>query len=246
MNFENFLESFSGCSLGLHAEIAVKLIVSLVLGLIIGFERELTNKTAGLRTHILVCLGSTVFTILSLHAFNCIELENGVKMVNDPARVAAQILTGIGFIGAGAVLHYGMSVFGLTTAATLWVTASIGMAIGAGAFVVGGLATVLTFITLVVIRKFENMFIARTVSRGGRVKISVTCKKEDQPEIYRWFHEEFKNIREISTSGIPNREDRKILDFVIDIREDDPINIVYEKISVLENAESVSVKQILV
>ncbi len=117
-----------------NPEILIKISISLVLGLIIGLEREMTNKTAGLRTHILICLGSTVFTILSLHGFTSGVIQEGLRIQNDPARIAAQILTGIGFIGGGAVLHYGTSVYGLTTAATIWVTASLGMAVGVGSY----------------------------------------------------------------------------------------------------------------
>lgn len=246
MNNDFYIEYLAGSFANLHVELAIRLLVSLALGLIIGIEREITNKTAGLRTHILVCLGSTVFTILSIHSFSSIDPIDGAVIVNDPARIAAQILTGIGFIGGGAILHYGISVFGLTTAATLWVTASIGMAIGTGDFFVGGFATVLTFIVLVIIRKFENLFLSKTVSKGGRVKVSATCIEENQTEVHSWFFENFKNIQELSLGSV-NQENNKVkLTFVIDISGENPVKTIYESLSKVDVTESVVIKQVFV
>lgn len=100
----------------------LKLAVSLALGTAIGLERELSDKSAGLRTNILICLGATLYTILSGY------------FVNDPARIAAQIVSGIGFLGAGAIMREGERVTGLTTAATIWTVAAIGTAVGFGHF----------------------------------------------------------------------------------------------------------------
>ena len=145
---------------GINYELITRIVTSIGLGFIIGIERELTNKAAGLRTHILVCLGSTVFTLLSIYGFTSHDIYgNGVRVANDPARIAAQILTGIGFIGGGAVLHHGVSVSGLTTAASLWITASIGMAIGTGSYTLAIMTTIIAFIVLVIIRKAEKEFL---------------------------------------------------------------------------------------
>ena len=103
------------------ADILIRIIFSIVLGSIIGLERELTNKAAGLRTQILVCLGSCLFTILSIYGFSTAVT---LYPLGDPSRVAAQIITGIGFIGAGTVLRQGLTVTGLTTASTLWIVAT--------------------------------------------------------------------------------------------------------------------------
>ena len=105
-------------------DILLKLLVSLLIGAIIGGEREYRNKSAGLRTIILICLGSTLFTILSAK----IGDETGAS------RVAANIVTGIGFLGAGAIMRSGLTISGLTTASTIWVAAALGMAVGAGEF----------------------------------------------------------------------------------------------------------------
>ena len=118
-------------SLGWDDNLA-RLSLAAVLGGAIGFERELRDREAGLRTHLLVCLGSALFTIVSAYGFREF-LTSGDQVVRaDPTRIAAQIVTGIGFLGAGAIIRQGLTVRGLTTAATLWVSAAIGIAAGAG------------------------------------------------------------------------------------------------------------------
>ncbi len=109
-----------------HLELLMQLALAILLGGAIGLERELSGKPAGLRTNILICVGAALFTALSLK----VSLGRG-----DPARVAAQILPGVGFIGAGTILHARGAVTGLTSAATIWVVAAIGMALGAHAYV---------------------------------------------------------------------------------------------------------------
>lgn len=113
------------------------LILATVLGAVVGFEREITHKPAGLRTHMLVCLGSCLFTLVSLYEFG-----------EDPARIAAGIVTGIGFIGAGAIIAEQDKVIGITTAASLWATAAIGLTVGVGNYVLAVVATLLVFLIL--------------------------------------------------------------------------------------------------
>jgi putative Mg2+ transporter-C (MgtC) family protein len=125
-----------------------RLTLAAVLGGAIGFERELRDREAGLRTHLLVCLGSALFTIVSAYGFREF-LTSGDQVIRaDPTRIAAQIVTGIGFLGAGAIIRQGLSVRGLTTAATLWVAAAIGIAAGAGYYPGAVLGTVVTLIAL--------------------------------------------------------------------------------------------------
>lgn len=228
-----------------HPEILVKISMSLILGLIIGLEREMTNKTAGLRTHILICLGSTMFTILSLHGFTTEVIQNGVRIVNDPARIAAQILTGIGFIGGGAVLHYGANVYGLTTAATIWVTASLGMAVGVGSYELAIITTVVTFLVLVVIRKFESGFLSNHINKGATIRASVICSKENMSEIQDWFYKEFKNIEEVDANKILSKKNQIKLTYIINVVDKNPVNSVHKKLLELENIESLALKQII-
>ena len=122
--------------LGLQLDLALRLLGAAVLGAVIGFEREIHEHPAGMRTHLLVSLGSAAFTVLSIYGF---PSEQGTA--TDTSRVAAQIVTGIGFLGAGAIIKYGTSVRGLTTAASLWATAAVGMAAGAGWWAVAVVTT---------------------------------------------------------------------------------------------------------
>jgi len=129
-------------------QVFLRLTLAAALGATIGFERELREREAGLRTHLLVCLGSALFTIISAYGFHEFLTSGGAVVRTDPTRIAAQIVTGIGFLGAGAIIRQGISVRGLTTAATLWVAAAIGMASGAGYYPGAVIGTVLTLIAL--------------------------------------------------------------------------------------------------
>ena len=116
----------------------IKLLTSVILGGIIGFEREKLHKPAGLRTMMLVALGSTLATIISVDYFN-----------SDPARVAAAILTGIGFLGAGAIISSKNNIHGITTAATVWVTAAVGITVGVGYYFIAIVSSVLIYLILI-------------------------------------------------------------------------------------------------
>src|SRR5690242_3089783 len=120
--------------------ILLRLTVAAGLGGAIGLERELRERQAGLRTHLVVCVGSALFTLVSAYAFTSPRV--------DPTRIAAQIVSGIGFLGAGAIIRQGLSVRGLTTAATLWLVAAIGMASGAGYYDAAVIATAGALLTL--------------------------------------------------------------------------------------------------
>ncbi len=123
--------------LALQLDLSGRLIVAAVLGLAVGFEREIHGHPAGLRTHMLVAMGSGLFTVLSIHGFGTPSLATPI----DPTRIAAQIVSGIGFLGAGAILKDGIVIRGLTTAASLWATSAVGMAAGAGEYVIAAVAT---------------------------------------------------------------------------------------------------------
>ncbi|WP_163655135.1 MgtC/SapB family protein [Listeria sp. PSOL-1] len=124
----------------------LRLIVASILGAIIGLDREFRAKEAGFRTHFLVSLGSALIMIVSQYGFGQVAGKNGI--VVDPSRVAAQVVSGIGFIGAGTIIIQKQFVRGLTTAAGLWATSGIGLAIGAGMYIVGFGATILTLVGL--------------------------------------------------------------------------------------------------
>ncbi len=132
-----------------QVELALRLTVGLALGALIGFERELHRQPAGFRTHSLVALGAALFTIISAYGF--------AGGATDPGRIAAQVVSGIGFIGAGTVLQYRGHIRGLTTAASLWAVAAIGMATGAGLYVLAVVGTLLILVVLAVLDRVEAL-----------------------------------------------------------------------------------------
>jgi putative Mg2+ transporter-C (MgtC) family protein len=138
----------------LRLELLLQLVLAAVLGGVIGLERELSGKPAGLRTNILICTGATLFTVLSFHL---------AGSRGDPARVAAQILPGVGFIGAGTILHMRGAVTGLTSAATIWVVAAIGMALGSGEYVEGVGTTLLVMVVLLGLGRFERLLARKAI-----------------------------------------------------------------------------------
>jgi len=149
--------------LGLQADLAIRMLIAALLGAAIGFEREIHEHPAGMRTHLLVALGSAIFTELSIFGFGASSGGAGGAPV-DPSRIAAQIVSGIGFLGAGAILKYGTSIRGLTTAASLWATAAVGMAVGAGAWIVAVVGAAIVVFSLWPL----NVVIARLRPQGTR------------------------------------------------------------------------------
>ncbi|MGG1518686.1 MgtC/SapB family protein [Paenibacillus oryzisoli] len=138
-----------------HFDLTLRLVLSLLLGGCIGLEREWSNHAAGLRTHILVCLGSTTIMLLSIYGFSEFFISEPA-LRGDPARLAAQVISGIGFLGAGAIMRTGATVSGLTTAASIWVVAAIGLSVGAGFYYVSIVAVILVLFCLFVLNHWEK------------------------------------------------------------------------------------------
>lgn len=133
-------------------EMMLRLLLAVVFGGVIGYVREIRRKAAGLRTHMLVCLGSALFTIVSI----LIAQESAAA---DPSRIASCVVTGIGFIGAGTIFVMGGNVMGLTTAASIWVAAAIGLATGAGYYEIATFATILALIVIQLLQIVEKKFV---------------------------------------------------------------------------------------
>jgi putative Mg2+ transporter-C (MgtC) family protein len=147
-----------------YGEVVLRLLLTVVLCGAIGFEREVRDQPAGFRTHILLGLGAALFTLVSAYGFGpftraALEGSGGVRF--DPTRIAAQIVTGVGFLGAGAIIRQGRDVRGLTTAASLWAAAAIGLAVGAGYLFGAVAATVVVILTLFALRPFRRVVISR-------------------------------------------------------------------------------------
>jgi putative Mg2+ transporter-C (MgtC) family protein len=164
-------------------EVSFKLIVACVLCGLIGLEREYRQKAAGFRTHLLVGLGSTMFTLLSVHGFGA----------SDPSRVAAQIVSGIGFIGGGAILRHGLTVRGLTTASTLWLVASIGMAVAVGWYEPGLIATAMALLTLILLSNLERVL--PSFPRPIQVQLRLAIAPSDQSAVRTLMQENGWTLR---------------------------------------------------
>jgi putative Mg2+ transporter-C (MgtC) family protein len=186
-----------------NLELISRLILSAALGSVIGFERERLSWAAGLRTHMLVCVGSTLLMIVSAYGFA--DVLGNSHVILDPSRIAAQVVSGIGFLGAGSILLRGEIVRGLTTAASLWSVAAIGLAVGGGLYTASISATVIILIILAGIKPLEQRYISvkqrralmLIVDRGSlsfhslhetlgpssaRVKQFVVQQSDDSPE----------------------------------------------------------------
>lgn len=137
--------------MGYEGEVCLRLVMACVMGGIIGYERQARHKSAGLRTNILVCLGACLVMLLSQSLYQDVEGKTNA----DPARLAAQVVSGIGFLGAGAIMKEGITVTGLTTAACLWVVAGVGLAVGAGFYTGAGVTTALVFLICGYMTRFD-------------------------------------------------------------------------------------------
>lgn len=222
-------------------DILCRVLLSVVLGFVIGLEREITNKSAGLRTNILVCIGSCLFTIMSIYGFS-----NALSIypMGDPARVAAQILTGIGFIGGGTVLRHGTSIYGLTTAATLWVTASVGMACGCGKYSFAILCALLSVATLTLIRIFERNCIPKTHKNNKILKVSIIVNDEDFPAISELIVKTFPETEEMSKKDAGLEKNQIKITFKTKLCCKNAIEYVFSQIQNDNRISAISVKEL--
>lgn len=193
--------------------IVIRLLLALVLGALVGLEREFTRHPAGLRTHILVCMGSAVFTILSVHSLLgaadvgnlVLEAPEGVdlRVVRDPARIAAQVVTGIGFVGGGVVLRHGATIRGLTTAASLWMVASIGMLAGSGYTSMAVISTVMTLVVLLGFRRVGWLISRKNQKSYNRLKLTINLNAEAVLPVQTFIDDRFRGqVVEIKTQHL--------------------------------------------
>lgn len=224
----------------LTLNIFLRLILAIVLGSIVGLERELSNKQAGLKTNLLVCFGSCIFTILSIYAFPLAADSVHPQAFGDPARIAAQILTGIGFIGGGTVLRHGSSVFGLTTAATLWIEAAIGMACGTGMFELAILSSLTCVTALVGIRYIKANMFAQFSKHIKQIKIILDCDSENANSIHNHIISNVEQIHKITKAKNEN-EQYRIIAFV-DANAYD-VQALYDTLGKIEGILSLTIQE---
>lgn len=232
----------------INVDFIIRVVIAVVLGFSLGLERELTNKYAGLRTHILVCLGACVFTLISIYGFPTFApgdnvIINQATGIRDTSRVAAQIVTGIGFIGAGTVLRNGPIVLGLTTAATLWIAASIGMACGAGMYDIALTGTLLSILTLVTIRVFERKVLPNSTKKTTRVKVTIVCLNEFADKIQDYIIDTYKNISQLSRKQITADSNSTKITCIIDVISRKPIKDLYRAFQTQQGVDSISIQE---
>ena len=216
-------------------ESLLRLALAAVLGGLIGVERELREREAGLRTHLLVALGSALFTIVGAYGFDAF-LNTGASVVRaDPTRIAAQIVTGIGFLGAGAIIRQGLSVRGLTTAATLWVVAAVGLAAGAGYYSVAVITTAIVLIALYPLRIIAFKILSRFRPEDGRLLVALPAGEPPG----RIVDEVERLGARISSLDVTQEGDRRRLELDVVLPRDTPIPRLVSHIADLENVAEV-------
>ncbi|RYL88139.1 methyltransferase [Sporolactobacillus sp. THM19-2] len=169
----------------MNLQFSIRLLVAGILGAVIGLDRELRSKEAGIRTHFLVSLGSALIMIVSQYGFAQIASETKISL--DPSRIAAQVVSGIGFIGAGTIIVQKRFVHGLTTAAGVWTTSGVGLAIGSGMFLVGICGTILTLLGLelpsIFLKSRKNMTIAFNYSSINKTSLHAAFNLFDHDDV---------------------------------------------------------------
>lgn len=200
-------------------EIIIRILLALIIGGVIGYERELQNRAAGFRTHILVCLGATIVSLLQIEMGNkvieMIELNEKLAEVIkvDYGRLGAQVITGVGFIGAGAIIHNKGNIKGLTTAATLWVVACLGLSIGMGGYYISAFSTVIIFIILVFLKRIEDKFIFKNIT--GVFEVKYIYEEKITKEIESFLEKKKIKIKRIEYYCNENSKDEIYAKYII-------------------------------
>lgn len=213
-----------------HWELVLRMMLAVVLGGLIGIEREWSNHAAGFRTHILVCLGSTTIMLLSAYGFSQFVFEANVRM--DPARLAAQVISGIGFLGAGAILRNGNMIKGLTTAASVWVVAAIGLSVGAGFYTGALVCTLLVLISLFVLNKWEKHWMRNR--RVHEVDIQIVDKPGSLGKIASVFGEHDVQIANLKMTPDESDSGAMHLYFSLKIKKQEQVIAALEEIASLD------------
>lgn len=213
-------------------EILLKLLLACIMGALVGLERESLKRPAGFKTYTLVCIGSTLAMVVSIDMFYQYH-----QVVNtDPGRIAAQVISGIGFLGAGTIMREGPTVMGLTTAAGLWVVACIGLAIGAGLYIPAVSATILSLFVLTYFKKFEKRF------TGLRSYKGVIAVLDDKPEsigrLTSILGEKAVNIKNISITNLESERKMEVV-LLLQLPMQITIDRIIADLSYLEGVHSI-------
>ncbi len=219
-----------------ETQIILRILLGAALGAVIGFERERDNQPAGLRTHMILVIGATLAMVLSVN-LGYLFARPGTPA--DPARLAAQVISGIGFLGAGAILRYGFNVKGLTTATSLWTMAIVGLAVGAGYYLVGVITTALMLLVLGLLNVIENRFVRTSVSRY--ISLQADYRKGVVKEI-RLLVNEFSDTLLSFTIQKHVKNKRIRIQIVARIHRDQTLEELVDGLSDIEGVRSLKVE----
>jgi len=219
--------------------IAFRMLLSLFVGALVGIEREYHKQPAGLRTHILISMGATLIMLLSIY----IPQTFNEYQPADPGRLAAQVVSGIGFLGAGAIMKFGFNVKGLTTAASIWVIAAIGLAIGAGMYWATTIATSILLFALIFLDIIEKWIFPAKFIKHLRIYSAAGFELKTDP-ILELLKRKKVSVRTIDIEQSFD-EKRTSLYFVIQINEKVKINRLSEEIGEIEGVQMVKLHQIV-
>ncbi len=215
------------------ATILLRLFISFVLGGLIGWERESRRQPAGLRTHMLICIGSTLLMLLSIYIPQTFKnFQNG-----DPGRIAAQVVSGIGFLGAGAIFRLGINVRGLTTAATIWVVAAIGLTVGAGIYAGALIGTFFILFVLIVLDKVEDRYFPAQHLKTLQIQFQ---SKKIETEVVFSILEKYKiKVQSMNMLQSLNKEQVK-LKLIVRIPQAVELKKLYKDLSSINNVRQIT------
>ncbi len=229
---------FGHFSLLQYLEFLIRILVSCFCGACIGFERTKRLKEAGIRTHIIVCFAAALTMIISKYGFVDMSTEAGFlpgTHSTDPARLAAQIVSGVSFLGAGIIFRNGNSVRGLTTAAGIWATAAIGLAIGSGMYVIGLIGTLIIAVIQIIMHRF-------TIGTDSMMVGTISCKTE-QPALFRKALDEYvaRNKMQVLATRVKFNEDgSETYQFTLRMHVDTTVNDLLQFVESVENVKAIS------
>lgn len=212
------------------AQMTLRILLAAFLGGLIGLERSSGDRPAGLRTHVLVATGSALLMVVSIYGID------GYPQYRDPSRIASQVVSGIGFLGAGTILHEGLTVKGLTTAASLWIVSAIGLTVGCGMLAVGIFTTVITLVTLIMIRGLEKKVLP--TGKATRCKLHVVLDKnpDSMMDVMDFLQE--RNIK-TRILGIHNDPQRNVIEVDLAVK----IGKYYNANTIISGLESTKTVQ---
>ncbi len=212
----------------------LQLVLSLIAGGAIGLERERSNQPAGLRTHILIALGATL--LMQLSRYIALPPTGG-----DPGRIAAQVVSGIGFLGAGAILRFGGNVKGLTTAASIWIVAALGLVIGGGLYLLAAAATLLVLFTLTTLNRIEKrMFPDRSIKV---LEVNLRDTRINTDTIVAILRKHGIHVSNIDVTQAIEKKTVK-MKFIVKIAEDTDLKALYDELNSVDTVYQVKLEQL--